>query len=43
MICKKCGRPLFSTDIKCPDCNEPNPEWASESNVDEIEKIMYLH
>lgn len=39
MICKKCGRVLLSTDIYCPDCNEPNTEWTSESNVDQSEFI----
>ena len=39
MICKKCGKILSSTDIYCPDCNEPNPEWTSESNVDKTEFI----
>ncbi|MBO6131805.1 MAG: DUF2628 domain-containing protein [Treponema sp.] len=39
MICKKCGRVLLSTDIYCPDCNEPNTEWTSESNVDQAEFI----
>lgn len=39
MICKKCGRVLSSTDIYCPDCNEPNTEWTSESNVDQAEFI----
>lgn len=39
MICKKCGRVLLSTDIYCPDCNEPNAEWTSESNVDQAEFI----
>lgn len=39
MICKKCGRVLLSTDIYCPDCNEPNTEWMSESNVDQAEFI----
>jgi len=37
MICKKCGTILPSTDIYCPNCNEPNPEWTSESNVDKAE------
>jgi len=35
MICKKCGRVLSSTDIKCPDCNEPN----SEANEEKAEFI----
>lgn len=39
MICKKCGRVLLSTDIYCPDCNEPNTEWTSGSNVDQAEFI----
>ena len=39
MICKKCGRVLLSTDIYCPDCNESNTEWTSESNVDQAEFI----
>ena len=39
MICKKCGKILSSTDIYCPDCNEPNTEWTSESNVDQAEFI----
>ncbi|MBR0475984.1 MAG: DUF2628 domain-containing protein [Treponema sp.] len=39
MICKKCGRVLLSTDIYCPDCNEPNTEWTSESNVEQAEFI----
>ena len=39
MICKKCGRVLSSTDIYCPDCNEPNTEWTSESNVEQAEFI----
>lgn len=39
MICKKCGRVLLLTDIYCPDCNEPNTEWTSESNVDQAEFI----
>lgn len=30
---------LLSTDIYCPDCNEPNTEWTSESNVDQAEFI----
>ncbi|MBR4825262.1 MAG: DUF2628 domain-containing protein [Spirochaetaceae bacterium] len=39
MICKKCGKILSSTDIYCPDCNEPNPKWTSESNIDKAEFI----
>ena len=30
---------MLSTDIYCPDCNEPNTEWTSESNVDKAEFI----
>ena len=37
MICKKCGKILSSTDIYCPECNEPNPEWSSASDVDKAE------
>ena len=39
MICKKCGKKLSSTDIKCPDCNEPNSEWNSEANEEKAEFI----
>ena len=39
MICKKCGTILSSTDIYCPECNEPNPEWSSASNADKAEFI----
>ena len=39
MICKKCGKILSSTDIYCPKCNEPNPEWSSASNADKAEFI----
>ncbi len=39
MICKKCGKILSSTDIYCPECNEPNPEWSSASDEDKAEFI----
>ena len=39
MICKKCGRVLSSTDIKCPDCNEPNSELNSVANEEKAEFI----
>lgn len=39
MICKKCGRVLSSTDIKCPYCNEPNSEWNSVANEEKAEFI----
>ena len=39
MICKKCGKKLSSTDIYCPECNEPNPEWSSASDEDKAEFI----
>ena len=39
MICKKCGRVLSSTDIKCPYCNEPNSEWNSVANE---EKAVFI-
>lgn len=39
MICKKCGSEMSSTDIYCPECNEPNPEWTSETNSDKADFI----